>query len=83
MAEVVIYSTFSACIPALIEGAERDPGLREFRHRYSAQRRQSLTALISQGAADGEFRAGTDPELAAQARALGPAGGSIPTIWKT
>jgi len=71
VAEVVVDSTFSACIPALIEGAERDPRLRAFRHRYSAQRRQSLAALISQGVADGEFRAGIDPELATQAL-LGP-----------
>ena len=71
VAEVVVDSTFSSCIPALIEGAERDPRLREFRHRYSAVRRQSLTALIAQGAADGEFRATADPELAAQAL-LGP-----------
>jgi TetR/AcrR family transcriptional regulator, regulator of autoinduction and epiphytic fitness len=71
VAEIVVDSAFSACIPALIEGAERDPRLRQFRHRYSAQRRASLTALISQGMTDGEFRAGIDPELAAQAL-LGP-----------
>jgi TetR/AcrR family transcriptional regulator, regulator of autoinduction and epiphytic fitness len=71
VAVVVVDSAFSACIPALIEGAERDPRLRAFRHRYSAERRQSLTALISQGVTDGEFRAGIDPELAAQAL-LGP-----------
>jgi TetR/AcrR family transcriptional regulator, regulator of autoinduction and epiphytic fitness len=71
VAEVVVDSTFSSCIPALIEGAERDPRLREFRHRYSALRRQSLTALIARGVADGEFSATVDPELAAQAL-LGP-----------
>jgi TetR/AcrR family transcriptional regulator, regulator of autoinduction and epiphytic fitness len=71
VAEVVVDSAFSSCIPALIEGAERDPRLREFRHRYSALRRQSLTALIAQGVADGEFRAAVDPELAALAL-LGP-----------
>lgn len=71
VAEVVTDPAFSAPIPALIEGAERDPQLREFRHRYSELRRQSLTSLISQGAADGEFRAPADPELAAQVL-LGP-----------
>jgi AcrR family transcriptional regulator len=71
VAEVVAGSAFSASIPALIEGAERDPRLREFRHRYSAQRRQSLTSLILQGMANGEFPAGADPELAVQAL-LGP-----------
>ena len=71
VAEVVVDSAFSSCIPALIEGAERDPRLREFRHRYSALRRQSLTGLIARGVADGEFRSPVDPELAAQAL-LGP-----------
>jgi TetR/AcrR family transcriptional regulator, regulator of autoinduction and epiphytic fitness len=64
VAEVVIDSTFSRCIPALIEGAERDRRLREFHHRYSAMRRQSLVGLITEGVAAGEFAAGTDPELA-------------------
>jgi TetR/AcrR family transcriptional regulator, regulator of autoinduction and epiphytic fitness len=71
VAEVVVDSVFSSCIPALIEGAERNPRLREFRHRYSALRRHSLTGLITRGVADGEFRAAVDPELAAQAL-LGP-----------
>jgi TetR/AcrR family transcriptional regulator, regulator of autoinduction and epiphytic fitness len=67
----VVDSPSSASIPALIDGAERDPRLREFRHRYSALRRQSLTSLIVQGVADGEFAPGIDPELAVQAL-LGP-----------
>jgi AcrR family transcriptional regulator len=67
VAEVVVDSTFSVCIPALIEGAERDPRLREFHHRYAAERRQSLVAAISQGVADGSFPASTDSELAAAA----------------
>ncbi|HEX4256626.1 MAG TPA: TetR/AcrR family transcriptional regulator [Streptosporangiaceae bacterium] len=71
VAEIVVDSVFSSCIPALIEGAERDPRLREFRHRYSSHRRQSLAGLIARGVADGEFRTAVDPELAAQAL-LGP-----------
>src|SRR5438270_12468873 len=42
VAEVVTHSTFSRCIPALIEGAERDARVRDFHHRYSAERRQAL-----------------------------------------
>ena len=61
VAEVVAGSAFSASIPALIEGAERDRRLREFRHRYSAQRRRSLTSLILQGMANAEFPARADP----------------------
>jgi AcrR family transcriptional regulator len=64
VAEVVVDSTFSRCIPALIEGAERDERLREFHHRYSADRRQALIDLIAHGVADGEFEASVDPELA-------------------
>jgi AcrR family transcriptional regulator len=71
VAEVVVDSTFSICIPALIEGAERDPRVREFHHRYSAERRQSLVDVIAEGVAGGDFPARTDPELAALAL-LGP-----------
>jgi TetR/AcrR family transcriptional regulator, regulator of autoinduction and epiphytic fitness len=67
VAEVAVDSTFSRCIPALIEGARRDPRLREFQSGYSAKRRQGLTALIAEGIQDGEFPADTDPELAARA----------------
>jgi TetR/AcrR family transcriptional regulator, regulator of autoinduction and epiphytic fitness len=52
VAEVVVDSTFSRCIPAMIEGSERDPRVREFFHAYSAERRQSVVDL------------GIDPELA-------------------
>lgn len=64
VAEVVVDSTFSRCIPALIEGAERDPRVREFHHRYSAERRQALIDLIARGIQAGELRSGVDPELA-------------------
>jgi TetR/AcrR family transcriptional regulator, regulator of autoinduction and epiphytic fitness len=64
VAEVVLDSTFSRCIPALIEGAERDKRVREFHHRYSAERRQALIELIALGIRQREFRAGLDPELA-------------------
>jgi TetR/AcrR family transcriptional regulator, regulator of autoinduction and epiphytic fitness len=71
VAWVLIDSTFSACIPALIEGAERDPRVREFHHRYAADRRQSLIDVIAEGVAAGDFPAGLDPEIAAVAL-LGP-----------
>ena len=67
MAEVVVDSTFSRCIPALIEGAERDPRVREFHHRYAADRRQALVDQIARGIRDGDFRADLDPELATMA----------------
>jgi AcrR family transcriptional regulator len=64
VAEVVVDSTFSRCIPALIEGAERDPRVREFHHRYSADRRQAIIDLIARGIQAGELRTAIDPELA-------------------
>jgi TetR/AcrR family transcriptional regulator, regulator of autoinduction and epiphytic fitness len=71
VAEVFVDSTFSICIPALIEGAEREPRLRAFHHQYSLDRRQSLTDVIAEGVALGDFPAGLDPELATLAL-LGP-----------
>jgi AcrR family transcriptional regulator len=67
VAEVVVDSTFSRCIPALIEGAERDPRVREFHHRYSADRRRALIDLIVVGIDAGEIRSDVDPELATTA----------------
>jgi TetR/AcrR family transcriptional regulator, regulator of autoinduction and epiphytic fitness len=64
VAEIVVDSTFSRCIPALVEGAERDPRVREFHHRYSAERRQALIDLIARGVERGELAADIDPELA-------------------
>jgi AcrR family transcriptional regulator len=66
VAEVVVDSIFSRCIPAMIEGAERDPRVRDFFHSYSAERRQALTDLIARGIDDGEFDATLDPELATE-----------------
>jgi AcrR family transcriptional regulator len=66
VAEITADSTFSRCIPALIEGARRDSRLREFHHGYSARRRQGLIELIAAGVRAGEFPVGIDPELAAQ-----------------
>jgi TetR/AcrR family transcriptional regulator, regulator of autoinduction and epiphytic fitness len=71
VAEVLLDSTFTRCIPALIEGAERDPRLCEFHHRYSAERRQGLIDLIGAGIAAGELSPHLDAELASLAL-LGP-----------
>jgi AcrR family transcriptional regulator len=71
VAEVFVDSTFSVCIPALIEGAERDARLRRFHHQYSAERRKSLIDVIAEGVASGDFQPHLDPELAVLAL-LGP-----------
>ena len=67
VAGIVGGSIFSACIPALIDGAERDARLRKFHHGFQAHARKPLVALIAEGAAHGDFPADTDPELAASA----------------
>jgi TetR/AcrR family transcriptional regulator of autoinduction and epiphytic fitness len=64
VAEVVVDSTFSRCIPALIEGAERDERVRAFHHSYGAKRRQPLIDLIVRGIQEGEISRTIDPELA-------------------
>jgi AcrR family transcriptional regulator len=69
LAEAMRDSTLSACIPALIDAAERDPDVRAFHHRYSARRRRALTEAIAAGVAAGDFAAGIDPDLAALALA--------------
>jgi AcrR family transcriptional regulator len=65
--EVVGDSPFSALLPALIEAAERDPALRAFHHRFQAEARKPLVALIAEGVAEGDFPPRLDPEPAAMA----------------
>jgi len=65
VAEVVASSTFSSCIPALIDAAERDQKLRKFYLRFQREARQPLIRVIADGVADGSFSPRTDPELAA------------------
>ncbi len=65
VAEIVADSPFSACLPALIEGAERDRRVRRFHHRFQAEARKPTIALIARGIATGDFPPRVDPELAA------------------
>jgi AcrR family transcriptional regulator len=67
VADVVSNSPFSACLPALIEGAERDRAVRRFHHRFQADAREPTIALIADGVATGDFPPRLDPELAAYA----------------
>jgi AcrR family transcriptional regulator len=67
VAEVVADSTFSACIPALIDSAERDRDLRAFHHRFQSEARRPLVSVVAEGIAAGDFPAHADPELAALA----------------
>ena len=65
VADVVADSPFSSCLPALIEGAERDRAVRRFHHHFQAEARKPLIALIASGIATGDFRPRIDPEIAA------------------
>ena len=65
VADVVAGSTFSACIPALIDAAERDQDLRRFHLQFQRQARQPLIKVIAEGVATGSFPSHVDPELAA------------------
>jgi AcrR family transcriptional regulator len=64
VADVVADSPFSACLPALIEGAERDRALRRFHHQFQAEARKPTIALIADGVIAGDFPPRIDPELA-------------------
>lgn len=69
LAEVLVDSTFSACVPALVDAAARDPAVADAHRRYSRQRLRALVDAVADGIASGEFRADLDPELAAEALA--------------
>ena len=54
----------AACLPALVDGAERDPGLRQLHHGQNERRRARLAAAISEATGRGD-----DADLRAQALA--------------
>jgi AcrR family transcriptional regulator len=65
VAEVLADSPFSSCLPALIEGAERDRAVRKFHHQFQAEARKPTIALLASGIATGDFPPRIDPEIAA------------------
>jgi AcrR family transcriptional regulator len=67
VAGLVEQSTYSACMPALIEAAERDPQVRAFHCRFSAERRAVLVGVLRDACDDGELPRDADPELLADA----------------
>jgi AcrR family transcriptional regulator len=67
VAGLVEESTYSACMPALIDAAERDPQVREFHCRFSTERRAVLVDVLREAMATGELPASTDAELLADA----------------
>lgn len=69
LAEAFQGSMVADCVPALIDGAERDPGVRDLHHRYNAERRRALVDAIAAGVDAGEIAPDVDPELASLALA--------------
>ncbi|KUI20748.1 TetR family transcriptional regulator [Mycobacterium sp. GA-1285] len=67
LARALSESAVSACIPALVHAAQKEPDIRRFFHVYSALRRQRLTASITSGVDDGQFPERIDPEAASVA----------------
>jgi AcrR family transcriptional regulator len=67
VAEVVNDSTYSACMPALIEAAERDPRVRDFHNRFTTERRGAIVRMLAQAVDAGELAEGTDPAVLADA----------------
>jgi AcrR family transcriptional regulator len=63
----VQQSTYSSCMPALIEAAERDPKVRDFHCAFSRERRAVLVGLLSDAVEAGELPATADTELLADA----------------
>ncbi|HEY7069019.1 MAG TPA: TetR/AcrR family transcriptional regulator [Acidimicrobiales bacterium] len=64
---LVQESTYSACIPALIDASERDPRMRAFHRAFSGERRAVLVGMLRDGVEAGELPASTDPGLLADA----------------
>jgi AcrR family transcriptional regulator len=62
-------SPVAACLPALIDGAERDRALRRLHYQYNDHRRAALVTAIAAAVEAGEARPDIDPELAAVALA--------------
>lgn len=67
VARAVTTSTWSACLPALIDAAERDPEARALHIRTALERRQLLVQLLREGVVAGELPADTNTELLSEA----------------
>lgn len=66
VAEHMADSAWSACLPAIIEAAERDPEVLAIQRRVAWQRRQVVVDLLREGVEAGELPAGTDAGLLAE-----------------
>jgi AcrR family transcriptional regulator len=67
VAVLVEESTYSACMPALIDAAERDPQVRAFHCEFSGERRAVLVDVLRDAVESGELDSDANPELLADA----------------
>ncbi len=58
-------STWSTCLPAIIDAAERDPEVLAIHRRIASERRQQLIDVLAEGVAAGDLAAGADLPLLA------------------
>jgi AcrR family transcriptional regulator len=66
LADMLATSRFATCIPALVSAAERDPALREFHHRTSAERRSILVGLLDDARDAGHLDPSVDTDQLAE-----------------
>src|SRR5215467_11961101 len=71
VARLVEESTYSACMPALIDAAERDPQVRAFHCDFSTERRAVLVDVLREAISTRELPKDANPDLLADAL-LGP-----------
>ncbi len=69
LADAMRDSPMSDCLPALVDGAERDAGLRRLHHAYTTSRRATLVDALARLRATGGARPGMDPDRTAEALA--------------
>jgi AcrR family transcriptional regulator len=67
VASLIVESTYSSCMPALIDAAERDPQVREFHCRFTNEKRAILVDVLRDAIQRGELSAEANPELLADA----------------
>ncbi len=65
LAANVADSTWSTCLPAIIDAAERDPEVKAIHRRLALERRQVLIDILAEGVKRGEIDADRDLELLA------------------
>jgi len=66
IAKAMAGSTWSNCLPAIIDAAERDPEVMTIHRRLASERRQLLVDLLAEGVTTGEVPAGADLRLLAE-----------------